>query len=68
MKDYFVLTYSKDCDVESALNAVKTLQNVFPDKYIIGLPEIMNLKNYTQEELINFLESYSDYMKGLLNE
>ena len=68
MKDYFVLTYSTDCDVESALNAIQTLQSVFPDKYIIGLPEIMNLKNYTKEELINFLESYSIYMKGLINE
>lgn len=66
MKDYFVLTYSKDCDVESASNAVKILQDAFPDKCIIGLPETINFKDYTKEELINLLESLSDYMKGLI--
>lgn len=68
MKDYFVLTFSQDCDVESAHDAIITLQKAFPDKYIIGLPETIGLKNCSKEELINLLEFYSDYMKELLNE
>ena len=68
MKDYFVLTFSQDCDLESAHEAVITLQKAFPDKYIIGLPETIGLKDCTKEELINLLEFYSDYMKELLNE
>jgi hypothetical protein len=67
MKDYFVLTFSKDCDVLSVSNAVKTLQDAFPDKNIIGLPEMINFRDYTKEELINLLKFYSDYMKGLID-
>lgn len=66
MKDYFVLTYSENCDLVSVSNAVKVLQNAFPDKGIIALPETINLKDYTKKELINLLESLSDYMKGLI--
>jgi len=68
MKDYFVLTFSQDCDLESAHEAVITLQKAFPDKYIIGLPETIGLKNCSKKELINLLDFYSDYMKELLNE
>ena len=67
MKDYFVLTFSKDCDLLSVSNAVKMLQDAFPDKGIIGLPETINFKDYSKEELINLLEFYSDYMKGLID-
>lgn len=67
MKDYFVLTFSKNCDLESAHDAVITLQKAFPDKYIIGLPETIRFQDYTKEELINLLKFYSDYMKGLID-
>lgn len=67
MKDYFVLTFSKKCDIETASNAVKMLHDAFPDKCIIALPETINFKDYTKEELINLLKFYSDYMKGLIN-
>lgn len=67
MKDYFILTFSKKCDIETASNAVKMLRDTFPDKYIIGLPETINFRDYTKEELINLLEFYSDYMRGLIN-
>jgi len=68
MKDYFVLTFSQNCDLESVHEAVITLQKAFPDKYIIGLPETIGLKDWSKEELINLLEFYSDYIKELLNE
>ena len=67
MKDYFVLTFSQNCDLESVHEAVITLQKAFPDKYIIGLPETIKFQDYTTEELINILEFYSDYMKGLID-
>lgn len=68
MKDYFVLTYSKDCDVESVSNAVKILQDAFSDKSIIALPETINFQDYSKEELIYLLKKYSDYMEKLINE
>ena len=68
MKDYFVLTYSKNCDLESVKDAVDTLQHAFPDKSIIGLPETINFQDYSKEELIRLLKFYSDYMEKLINE
>lgn len=67
MKDYFVLTFSKNCNIESVSDAIKILQNAFPDKAIIGLPETIHFQDYTKEELIKQLEFYTDYMKGLIN-
>lgn len=67
MKDYFVLTYTKNCDIESAFDAVKTLQDAFPDKYVIALPETIRFQDYTKEELITLLEFCSNYMKGLID-
>ena len=68
MKDYFVLTFSKNCDALSVSDAVKILQDAFPDKVIIGLPEMINFQDYTKEELIELLKFYSDYMEKLINE
>ena len=67
MKDYFVLTFSKNCDVESVKDAVDVLRNAFPDKTIIGLPETINFRDYSKEELIELLKFYSDCMKGLMD-
>lgn len=68
MKDYFVLTFSQNCDLESAHEAVITLQKAFPDKYIIGLPETINFRDYTKEELEEFLVKYYEIIKKFLNE
>lgn len=68
MKDFFVLTFSENCDLNSAHEAVITLQEAFPDKSIIGLPETINFRDYTKEDLINLLKFYSDYMEKLINE
>ena len=68
MEDYFVLTFSKNCDIESVSDAVKILQNAFPNKSIIGLPETIRFQDYSKEELINLLKFYSDYMEKLINE
>lgn len=67
MKDYFVLTFSEGCDLESVSKAVKMLKKQFPDKAIIGLPETINFRDYSKKELIKLLEFYIDYMKGLID-
>ena len=68
MKDCFVLTFSKDCDIESVADAVKMLQKTFPDRIVIGLPEIIHFQDYDKKELINLLKFCSDYMEKLINE
>lgn len=68
MEDYFVLTFSKNCDVESVSNAVKILQDAFSDKSIIALPETINFQEYNKKELINLLKFYSNYLEKLINE
>lgn len=69
MKDYFVLTFSKNIDdLVDVVNAVKTLQDAFPDKSIIALPETINFQEYTKEELIEHLNYYIKYMEKLINE
>lgn len=68
MKDYFILTFSENCDAKTASDAVKMLSKNFPEKNIIALPEVINLKQYSKEELINLLNFYIDYMKGLIND
>jgi len=69
MKDYFVLTFSKNIDdILEVSNAVKILQDAFPDKSIIALPETINFQDYSKEELIELLKFYSDYMEKLINE
>ncbi len=68
MKDYFVLTYSQNGDLESVHDAVITLQKTFPDKYVIALPETITFQDYSKEELIYLLKKCSDYMEKLINE
>lgn len=68
MKDYFVLTFSKNCDVESVKDAVDVLRNAFPDKTIIGLPETIKFQDYSKEELIELLKFYSHCMEKIINE
>lgn len=67
-KEYFILTFSENIDVETASEAIKTLGKTFPDKTIIGMPEGINIKNYTKEQLIKLLDFYINYLKGLIDE
>ena len=68
MKSYFVLNYSKNCDIETVCDAVKILKDTFPDKSIIALPETIIFQEYSKEELIQRLEQYSKYIEDLINE
>lgn len=69
MKDYFVLTFSKNIDdILEVSNAVKVLQDAFPDKSIIALPETINFQEFSKEELIEHLKYYINYMEKIINE
>lgn len=69
MKDYFVLTFSKNIDdILEVSNAVKVLQDAFPDKSIIALPETINFQEFSKKELIEHLKYYINYMESLINE
>lgn len=68
MKDYFVLTYSNIDGMLEVSNAVKILQDAFPDKSIIALPKTITFQDYSKEELIYLLKKCSDYMEKLINE
>jgi len=58
MKNYFVLTYSKDCSLDEVYEAAQDLKRNFPNKDIIVLPELINLREYTKDELVNLLKFY----------
>ncbi len=67
-KEYFILTFSENIDMETVSEAMKALGKIFPDKSIIAMPEEINIKNYTKEQLIELLNFYINYLKGLIDE
>lgn len=68
MKEYLVLHYSKDVGLDTIHNLFKGLQEVYPQKKIIALPNFTQLKNYSKEELIEIREKYNQRIKELINE
>ena len=69
MKDYFVLTFSRNIDdLLEVSSAVKILQDAFPDKSIIALPETIHFQDFSKEELIEHLKFYINYMEKIINE
>ena len=68
MKNYFVLTYSKDCPLDEVYETAQSLEKNFPNKNIIVLPELMNLKEYTKDELLNLLNCIHEYIIGVIYE
>ena len=69
MKNYFVLTYSRDTDdITIPFETGKKLKEVFPDKEIIVIPDVLTLKEYDKKDLIELLNFYITYLKGLSNE
>ena len=72
MKDYFVLSYNQDSiDVQGVYDIYKRLEEeakCMEGKTLIVLPDVVCLKNYSKEELIELLKIYSDYTEKLINE
>ena len=68
-KDFFVLTYSADInDITIAFDAGKNIKEAFPDKEVIVMPDVITLKRYDKKALIELLNFYIIYVKGLTNE
>lgn len=69
MKDYFVLTFSRNIDdVSEVSRAVNMLSETFPDKSIIALPETIIFQEFSKEELIKHLNYYINYLEKIINE
>lgn len=69
MKDYFVLTFSKNIDdISEVSRAVNILSEAFPDKSIIALPETIIFQECSKEELIKHLNYYINYLEKIINE
>ena len=69
-KDYFVLNYpAYEYDVETITWIFNYLKKIIPEESsLIALPEMITLKKYSKEELIENLKIYSNYMESLINE
>lgn len=71
MKDCFVLYYSQDSStVEEIYEIFKKLEksSYMEGKTLIVLPDIVDLKNYTKDELKMLLDRYKQITEELLNE
>ncbi len=69
MKDYFVLTYSRESDKPDAIkDFLNTIANMYPNKNIIAIPDSMTFKNYNKEELLEILNFLKEQVERLINE
>lgn len=67
MKDCFVLYYDRDTtSIEEVYDIFKRLENIetMKGKTLIVLPDTVNLKNCTKDEL----KMYKEYIEELINE
>lgn len=50
-------------------NIFKQIEQILPEKsFLMMLPELVSLKCYNKEELIELLKIYTNYLEGLINE
>jgi hypothetical protein len=71
MKDCFVLYYNQDSiSVNEVYDIYKRLEEAkcMEGKTLIVLPDVVYLKNYSKEELVQLLKFYSNCIEELLNE
>lgn len=71
MKDCFVLYYNQDSvSVEEIYDIWKKLERAscMEGKILIILPDVVDLKNYTKDELKMLLDRYKQITEELLNE
>lgn len=71
MKDCFVLYYNPDTtSIEKVYDIFKRFENIetMKGKTLIVLPDAVNLKSYTKDELKELLKIYKEYTEELINE
>ena len=70
MKNFFVMNFpGQEYDIETMKDIFQQIEQILPKKSsLLMLPELVSLKSYNKEELIELLKIYTNYLEGLINE
>ena len=70
MNDFFVMNFPAwKYDVKTMQDIFQQIKQILPEKSsLLMLPELVSLKCYDKEELIELLKIYTNYLEGLINE
>ncbi len=70
MNDFFVINFpAYEYDMETMQKISQQIKQILPkESSLLMLPELVSLKSYNKEELIELLKIYTNYLKGLINE
>lgn len=70
MNDFFVINFpAYEYDMETMQKISQQIKQILPkESSLLMLPELVSLKKYNKEELIELLKIYTNYLEGLINE
>lgn len=70
MNDFFVINSpAYEYDLETMQKIFQQIKQILPkESSLLMLPELVSLKKYDKEELIELLKIYTNYLEGLINE
>ncbi len=70
MNDFFVMNFPAwKYDIETMQDIFQQIEQILPEESsLLMLPELVSLKRYDKEELIELLKFYTNYLEGLINE
>lgn len=70
MKNFFVMNFPGwEYDIETMKDIFQQIEQILPkESSLLMLPELVSLKSYNKEELIELLKIYTNYLEGLINE
>lgn len=70
MNDFFIINFpAYEYDMETMQKISQQIKQILPkESSLLMLPELVSLKKYNKEELIELLKIYTNYLKGLINE
>ena len=70
MNNFFVMNFPGwEYDIETIQDIFKQIEQILPEESsLLMLPELVSLKRYDKEELIELLKIYTNYLEGLINE
>ena len=70
MKNFFVMNFpGQEYDIETMKDIFQQIEQILPkESSLLMLPELVSLKRYDKEELIELLKFYTNYLEGLINE
>lgn len=70
MNDFFIINFpAYEYDMETLQKIFQQIKQILPkESSLFMLPELVSLKKYNKEELIELLKIYTNYLEGLINE